>query len=75
MNQSSLPEIPLALGGFLCKYMIFKRLTSFDLTRRGFLESLGRSPICLHFRHSNSFKGPNIFKSKSIGNKKITSIS
>jgi len=71
MNQGSLPEIPLALGGFLRKYMIFKRLASLDFSGAGSLEPFGRRSICLHFRHSNSFKTLNISKSKFIGNKKL----
>jgi hypothetical protein len=50
-NNGSLTKIALVLGSLGGQNVTGESMTSFDLARAGFLETLGRSPVCLDFRH------------------------
>jgi len=46
-----LTKPPFSFPGFLCQYMVRVRFGIHDLTGARGLESLGRGPVCLYFRH------------------------
>jgi hypothetical protein len=51
VNQGSLTQIPLTLGGLLGQNVAGKSLVPTDFSGAGFAKTLGRTTVCFDFWH------------------------